>query len=189
MTTGTAASLINLLGFITGLVLYVMLLSMVLTSRPRSNSLTLLTGILGFAWNAGALGGYGLVDLGFMASPFLLAGAFGALCFLPAVVVHSALRAGEKITRFQTMLLAGLAYGMSGTATIMHFHSALTKGAAPSQLALRAVTVGFAAVLIALLVLTRGQQGRGRVLWVVAMAVFAVSALHLSNPDIGQDPW
>ncbi len=189
MTTGTVASLINLLGFITGLVLYVMLLSMVLTARPRSNSLTLLTGILGFAWNAGALGGYGLVDLGFMASPLLLAGAFGALCFLPAVVVHSALRAGEKITGLQNLLLAGLAYGMSGIATLMHFHSAVTKGAAPSQLALRAVTVGFAAVLIALLVLTRGQKGRGRVLWVVAMAVFAVSALHLSNPDFGQDPW
>ena len=48
MTAGTAASLINLLGFITGLVLYVMLLWMVLTSRPGSNRLTLLTGILGF---------------------------------------------------------------------------------------------------------------------------------------------
>ena len=73
MTGGTAASLINLLGFITGLVLYVMLLWMVLTSRPGSNSLTLLTGVLGFAWNAGAFGGYGLVNLGFMASPLLLA--------------------------------------------------------------------------------------------------------------------
>jgi len=189
MTGGTAASLINLLGFITGLVLYVMLLSMVLTSRPGSNSLTLLTGILGFAWNAGAFGGYGLANLGFMASPLLLAGAFGALCFLPAVVVHSALRAGEKITGLQNLLIAGLAYGMSGIATIMHFYSAITRGTAPSKLALRAVTVGFAALLIVLLVLTRGQQGRGRVLWVVAMSVFAVSALHLSNPDFGQDPW
>jgi two-component system, LytTR family, sensor kinase len=189
MTGGTAASLINLLGFITGLVLYVMLLWMVLTSRPGSNSLTLLTGILGFAWNAGAFGGYGLVNLGFMASPLLLAGAFGALCFLPAVVVHSALRAGEKITGPQNLLIAGLAYGMSGIATIMHFHSAITRGTAPSELALRAVTVGFAALLIALLLLTRGQQGRGRVLWVVAMSVFAVSALHLSNPDFGRDPW
>src|SRR5438477_11568268 len=93
MTSGTAATLVNLLGYITGLVLYVMLLWIVLTSRPSSNRLTLLTGILGFAWNAGALGGYGMVNLGFMASPLLLAGAFGDLCFLPAVVVHSALRA------------------------------------------------------------------------------------------------
>jgi signal transduction histidine kinase len=189
MNTGTVAPLINLLGFITGLVLYVMLLSIVLTSRPASNRLTLLTGILGFAWNAGALGGYGMVNLGLMASPLLLAGAFGALCFLPAVVVHSALRAGERTTRLQTVVIAGTGYMMSGVATIMHFDSAITGVGAPSQWALRAITFGFAALLIALLVITWGQQGRGRVLWVVAMSVFAVSALHLSNPDLGQDPW
>jgi two-component system, LytTR family, sensor kinase len=189
MTTATVASLINLLGFITGLVLYVMLLWMVLTSRTASNRLTLLTGILGFAWNAGALSGYGLVNLGFMTSPLLLAGAFSALCFLPAVVVHSALRAGEKTSQSQNLVIAVLAYAMSGIATVMHFHTAITKGAAPSEWALRAVTVGFGTLLIALLVLTRGQQGRGRVLWVVAMSVFAVSAMHLSNPDFGQDPW
>jgi hypothetical protein len=40
MTSGAAASLINLLGFITGLVLYVMLLWMVLTSgRPTADAL------------------------------------------------------------------------------------------------------------------------------------------------------
>src|SRR5262249_31785733 len=172
MSAATAASLINLLGFITGLVLYVMLLWMVLTTRIASNRLTLLTGILGFAWNAGALGGYGLVNLGFMASPFLLAAAFSALCFLPAVVVHSALRAVEKPNKFQNIGITGLAYAMSGIATFMHFHSAITNSVAPSYWALRAVTVGFAALLVILLVVTRGQQGRGRVLWVVAMSVF-----------------
>src|SRR6202043_2228198 len=98
---------------------------------------------------------------------------------LPAVVIHSALRTGEKTTRIQTLLI-GLAYAMSGAATLMHFAAALTTNAAPSQLALRSVTVGFGALLITLLIITRGQQGRGRVLWVVAMSVFAVSALHLS---------
>src|SRR6266850_704701 len=144
MTTGTVASLINLLGFITGLVLYVLLL-----------------------WAA----------------------AFSALCFLPAVVVHSALRAGDKTSRAQNLLIAGLAYAMSGVATLMHFGSAITNGAVPSQFALRGVTIGFVALLIVLLLITRGQTGRGRVLWVVAMSVFAVSALHLSNHEIGQDPW
>jgi signal transduction histidine kinase len=78
---------------------------------------------------------------------------------------------------------------MSGIATIMHFYAAIVMGAPPSQLALRGVTVGFVALLAALLVVTRGQQGRGRVLWVVAMSVFAVSALHLSNHQGGEDPW
>ncbi len=190
MTTNTAASLVNLFGFITGLVLYVMLLWIVLTSRQGSNRLILLTGILGFAWNVGAFGGYGLIGLGFTKStPLVLAAAFGALCFLPAVVIHSALRSGEKITRDQNLLLAGVAYAMSGAATAMHFYSAMTSGVVPSQLALRSVTVGFGALLIALLVITRGQQGRGSVLWVVAMSVFAVSALHLSTHEVAQDPW
>jgi signal transduction histidine kinase len=124
-----------------------------------------------------------------MSAPLILAGAFGALCFLPAVVLHSALRAGDKISRVQNMLIAGVAYAMSGVAAIMHFYSAISTSTAPSQLALRSVTVGFLVLLLAVLVITRGQEGRGRVLWVVAMSVFAVSALHLSNPEVGQDPW
>jgi signal transduction histidine kinase len=190
MITGTAASLVNLLSFITGLVLYVMLLWMAVTSRSGSNRLALLTGSLGFAWNVGAFGGYGLFNLGFRGSaPLILAAAFGALCFLPAVVVHSALRASEKITRTQYWLVAAVAYAMSGIATVVHFYTAFTMGVAPSQWALRAVTIGFGALLVALLVITRGQKERGRVLWVVAMSVFAVSALHLSNHEFGQDPW
>jgi signal transduction histidine kinase len=190
MTTSNAASVVNLLGFITGIVLYVMLLWMVLSSRPGSNRLPLLTGLLGFAWNVGGFGGYGLSDLGFTQSATMfLAAAFGALCFLPAVVIHSALRAGDKVTQRQHLLIAVPAYVMSGIATILHFVAAITTGAVPSELALRGVTVGFAALLIALLVVIRGQEGRGRVLWVVAMSVFAVSALHLSDHQLGEDPW
>src|SRR6185295_15535587 len=47
---------------------------------------------------------------------------------------------------------------------------------------------GFAAVMIALLADTRKTPGSSRALWVVALAVFAVSALHLSNHQ-GTDPW
>ena len=64
MITDTGAPLANLLGFITGIVLYGMLLWMVFTSRRELNRLLLLTGFLGFAWNAGALAGYGLMNLG-----------------------------------------------------------------------------------------------------------------------------
>src|SRR5216117_4166866 len=144
MTTGNAASLVNLLGFITGTVLYVMLLWMVLSYRAASNKLALLTGVLGFAWNVGAFGGYGLFNLGVDApAPLVLAAAFSALCFLPAVVVHSALRAVEKVTQGKILAIVTSAYVMSGLATVLHFYSAMMKGTAPSQLALRAVTVGF----------------------------------------------
>jgi signal transduction histidine kinase len=188
MIISTATSLVNLLGFATGVVLYAMLLWMVLTSRPASNRLALLTGLLGFAWNAGSFSGYGLLNLGFEQSgPLLLAAAFGALCFLPSVVVHSALQATERVTRRQNLLIALPAYAMSGTATIMHFYSAITTGM-PSQFALRGVTVGFGALLVALLIVTRGQENRGHLLWVVAMSIFAVSALHLSYHQGGDDP-
>ena len=190
MTTSTAASLVNLLGFITGIVLYVMLLWMVVTSRPESNRLALLTGLLGFAWNIGAFGGYGLFNLGFgQPSPLVLAAAFSSLCFLPAVVVHSALDTAEKLTRVHFLIIA-FAYALSSAATVLNFYSAAMTGIAPSESALRGVTVGFGILLIALLVVTRRQYKRGHVLWVVAMAVFAVSALHLStNHGPGEDPW
>src|SRR5207237_565934 len=78
---------------------------------------------------------------------------------------------------------------MSGVATLMNFYSAVTTRTAPSQSALIGVTVGFWVLLVALLIVTRSQPKRGRVLSVVAMSVFAVSALHLSSPEISEDPW
>jgi len=189
MTTDTAAPLVNLLGFITGLVLYAMLLWMALTSGRELNRLILLTGFLGFAWNAGALAAYGLTNLGIAwSTPLLLAGAFGALCFLPSAVVHSALAASEKVSRRENLAIWIPAYAMSSIAAAMHVYAALTSGEVPSQFALRGVTVGFAVLIFALLIVTRGQENRGRILWVVAMSVFAVSALHLSEHQ-GSDPW
>src|SRR3989442_13016708 len=96
MIASTAASLVNLLGFITGVVLYVMLLWMVLTARPESNRLALLTGLLGFAWNAGGFGRFRMGNLGFRQSaPVLLAAPFSSVGFLPSAVVHCALLVDE----------------------------------------------------------------------------------------------
>jgi hypothetical protein len=189
MTTSTAASLVNLLGFITGVVLYVMLLWMVVRYRSGANRLALLTGVLGLTWNVGAFTGYGPFNLGFdQPSPPILAFAFGALCFLPAVVVHSALGTVASIGRVESRVIIGTAYTLSTVATTMNFYSAVVGNVVPSQLALRGVTAGFGTLIVALLVVTRGQRDRSRILWVIAMSVFAVSALHLSNHE-GVDPW
>ena len=189
MTTSTAAPLVNLLGFTIGVVLYVMLLWMVLTYRSGPNRLALMTGMLGLTWNIGAFTGYGPFNLGFdQPSPLALAVAYGALIFLPAVVVHSALNTVETIGRLKNRGMIAAGYAMSGIATAMNFYSALVSNVVPSQLALRGVTIGFGALILVLLMVTRGQRGRGRLLWVVAMSVFAVSALHLSNHE-GVDPW
>jgi two-component system LytT family sensor kinase len=202
MTTSAAAALINLLGFVTGSVLYAMLLAMVLggprtTTAVGTNSsqapdrLALLAAVLGLAWNLGAFATIGLHNLGVEHSfPLLVAAAFTALGFLPAVVVHSVLRAGDGIrARPAAWWMTMAAYALSMVASGLHFYQAVTANTAPAHWALHALTIGFSALIIALLIFTRRQPGWRRAGWVVALAVFAVSALHLSHHDGENYPW
>ncbi|HEX3557616.1 MAG TPA: histidine kinase [Pyrinomonadaceae bacterium] len=204
MTSINIAALINLLGFTMGAVLYAMLLAMVLRhpaltsgvaasspSRTRfrvsSNDLLLATAILGLLWNTGALATYGVSDFGF-AEPFpiIVALSFTALGFLPAVVAHAALRrhnAASEPTGARWIKLA--AYGLSTVAGVMHFYAALVARVGPSGTALRVLTVGYVALIVALFAATRSEPGWGRAVWASALAVFAVSALHLSRHNYG----
>jgi two-component system, LytTR family, sensor kinase len=198
MTTPAAAALINLLGYITGSVLYAMLLVMAFRHQGKASSigmsgvgsektdrLPLLTALLGLAWNLGAITAFVMQSFANV-RPFslLMAIAFTALGFLPAVVVHSLLRTGDE-WRHRPLALAMtiMAYGLSVTAWALHFHHAIVWGKAPSQWALRILTFGFAALTIALLFIVRRQSGWQRAVWVAALAVFAVSALHLSHHE------
>jgi two-component system LytT family sensor kinase len=205
MTPNAYATLVNLLGFITGGVLYGMLLVMVLRappetyafgpdlpgSTPPSDRLPLITAILGLAWNVIACVAYGLPGMGIDKSfPLLVALAFSALGFLPAVVVHSVLRTGAPIPRRKGAgFIIFSAYTLSAVTSVMQFTAAITQKAAPSQSALLALTMGFVVLILTLLVLTRRDAGWRRAIWVVALSLFAVSALHLSH-HVGQDyPW
>jgi two-component system, LytTR family, sensor kinase len=194
MTAAAAAALLNLLGYITGLSLYTMLLVMVLRG-PRAASfkpdrLPLLTALLGLAWNLGALLGFGMSNFGGWRSSVLLgAAAFTALGFLPAVVVHSVLRSGDAWRRPMTMGMLIAAYTFSATASALHFYQALARQTTPSHWALHILTAGFSALIIALLAATRGRPGWGGAGWVLALAVFAVSAVHLSHHDGREYPW
>lgn len=201
----TPAVLINLLGFITGAALYGMLLWMVLNQRraPEAelrarrpkDALPLLTAWLGLAWNLGGLTTFGLSPLSHVREvwffPLLVAAAFTALGFLPAVVVHSVLRTGD--TRGKRPVVQGMiitAHGLSTVASLLHFHAALTTGEAPSHWALHLLTGGFAGLIVALLFVTRGQgQTRWPASGIVALAVFAVSAAHLSHHDGAEYSW
>lgn len=179
------AGLVNFLGFVTGAVLYAMLLAMVVRTSGRSTTdrPLLATALLGLLWNMGALVVYGLRDLDLGApSPLLAAAAFTALGFLPAVVVDSALwvwTAGARVRRARLITMA--AYTLSAVTSAMHFYTAFTAGEAPSVAALRALTAGFGLLIVALIALTWHQTGWGRAVWAVALAFFAVSALHLSE--------
>ncbi|HVF28167.1 MAG TPA: histidine kinase [Pyrinomonadaceae bacterium] len=203
MTPINTAALINLLGFTTGVALYAMLLFTVLRrpargmrftdadagTRPRwpENALLLATAALGLVWNVGALASYGAKDFGVAEPhPLLVALSFAALGFLPAVVVHSALQSGDaKIETPGAPLITVAAYGLSAIAAAMHFYAALVTRAGLSNGALRILTIGYVGLIIALFFSTRRQPGWKRAVWASALAVFAVSALHLSQHHYG----
>ena len=191
------SELLNLIGLSAGVALYAMLLVMVLragrtTAAPGSTDPVLLaTAILGLVWNLCALPAYALPKLG-IDGPSLLLTSLGlsALGFLPAVVVHSVLRGQQEDSRqwLVRSLLAG-AYGVSTIAALLHMRSIWNEGPLPSALAMRLLTFTFMAMLVPLAVVSRGQPGARRALWVAALSIFAVSALHLSQVDQGDPSW
>jgi hypothetical protein len=202
------AALINVLGFSTGAALYAMLLAMVLrhpaaASFKRSgstrrfssifatNGLLLTAAGLGLVWNAGALAVYGSRELGLGdLPPFLLAAAYTALGFLPAVMVHAALRGSSGPIGRLPRILIGAAYLLSATAGAMHFRTLAGPAGPPSHTGLRVATFGYLVLLVVAFVTSRRQPGWRRAAWVSGLAFFAVSALHLSqHPDTGAGTW
>jgi two-component system LytT family sensor kinase len=184
MNTLSSAALVNLVGFTTGAALYALLLWMV--ARRSPNKLLLATALLGLAWNVGGLAAYGARDFGFAPSlPLVLTLAYAALGFLPAVVVNLALPAHTR-----ARWLAWTAYALSGAAALSHLRGAWT-GAGPSPWALKGLTAGYVALLAALFWVTRRQKGNRRAAWASALAVFALSALHLSGhgSDAAESWW
>jgi signal transduction histidine kinase len=181
-----AAALINLLGFTVGIALYALLLLMVVRhGRAREKNapdfLLLLTAALGLLWNTGELTALFWKDFGDVpVSPALMAISYSALGFLPSVVVHSAWKNDESGNR-KVGWLTFAAYGLSAFAALLHFQSAIFYRVAPSDSALRVLTFGSLALLGGLLILTIRQKIQNKAIWISALAVFAVSALHLSG--------
>jgi two-component system, LytTR family, sensor kinase len=191
------SELLNLVGLSTGVVLYAMLLAMVVRAghgssvQARFDPLLLATSVLGLLWNLCALPAYGLPKVGIPGPfPFLIAAGFSALGFLPAVVVHSVLR-GERdgIRGGVRRSIAIVAYAVSASAAALHVWSAWTAGTIPSPLGMRLLTYTFVALVVPLFGVTRGQPGARRALWAAALAIFAVSGLHLSQIHRGDASW
>lgn len=182
MNSLNTALLINLLGFSLGIALYALLLAMVLRHRGSSRSgnvdyLLIATACLGLSWNLGELLNFAEKDFGIIViSPFLTASAYAALGFLPSVVVHSS-QADEEKPHWLTFT----AYGLSGLAAVLHFYSAIFLGAAPSDLALQMLTYSSIALAAALIIFNFRQTLEKKAIWVTALLVFAVSALHLTG--------
>src|SRR5919201_6588824 len=191
------AQLLNLVGLSAGVALYTMLLVMVMRGgrapgAPRRwDPLLLVTSVLGLVWNLCALPAYELPRIGLdVPVPVLNAIGLSALGFLPAVVVHSVLRGeGEGITGAATRWLASAAYAVSTIAALLHFALAAAGEPEPSAFGMRLLTYAFVALVIPLGVVTRNQPGSRRTLWAAALAIFAVSALHLGQLHRGDASW
>ena len=195
-STLNIGELLNLVGLSAGIVLYAMLLAMVVRAgrtpvTSPMDPLLLLTSLLGLAWNLCALPAYELPKMGVVGPfPDLVAVGFGALGFLPAVVVHSVLRGERQTVRGAAKrTLAVVAYTVSAIAAALHLHAAWTDALVPSALGMRMLTYTFVALVAPLAIITRGQPGSRRALWAAALAIFAVSALHLSQLHKGDASW
>jgi len=184
MPPHNVAGLVHLVAFLTGAALYGMLFALVLRRRV-ADPLPLLTAILGLIWNLTGLAAFAIRDFaGHEPNAFLTASAYSALGFLPAVVVHSVLRPQSDVRyRRAVATFVFVAYAVSTIAETMMFWGARV-GDVPSSSALRTLTWSYAVLIIPIFVFTRGRRA-----WsVVALAVFAVSALHLSHGE-GHASW
>ena len=187
MIAPNAAEVLNLVGFVTGTALYAMLLALVLRDVPGGGQsrLPLATAVLGLIWNLGELAAYGLPKLGLVTESIALwAISFPSLGLLAAVVVHSVAR--ELPRRF---VLTAIAYGCSAAASVLHLTTVVTGDPEPSSLAFLLLTICYGVIIVALGVMTRAQANGRRVLWVLALALFAVSASHLGRFHGGDDGW
>lgn len=156
----------------------------------RRGRLPLLTGVFGLIWNVGALAsfGVGLANLG-VPVPIVIAVAFAALGCLPAVVVQSLLEGRETAASASFVRLATIAaYGLSVAAGVLHAMAVVDGRPVPSPTALWLLTIGFTVLALLLLVVTRQQPIGRRGVWVVAISIFAVSALHF-NRHVGNESW
>ena len=196
-TTLNIGELLNLVGLTAGVVLYAMLLAMVVRAgrtpgfRFRFDPLLLLTSVLGLVWNLCALPAYELPKMGIEGPfPYLVAVGFGALGFLPAVVVHSVLRGERQAVRGAVKRsLAAVAYAVSAIAAVLHFYAAWTGAPVPATLGMRLLTYTFVGLVVPLAAVKHRQPGARRALWAAALATFAVSALHLSRLHQGEASW
>jgi two-component system, LytTR family, sensor kinase len=200
MTPSHAASLVNITGFIAGTVLYAMLFAMVVGPASRKDApgargsidwLLVLTALLGLIWNVEAFISLGLRDFGVMPLPPLAqAVGLAALGLLPAVVVHSVLRGGvSRLTSPSAVVLVVIAYALGTCAAVIQVASALQGTTVPAVAGLRLLTLGFIALVVPLAITTRRQPGARRALWMIALGVFAVSALHLAQHERLQATW
>jgi two-component system, LytTR family, sensor kinase len=192
MLTPSAPPLLHIVGFLTGIVLYAMLLAMVVRAQPAGDRVTVFTALMGLAWNVGEMCAIACRGLGLLhVELWTTAASYTALGFLGAVVVHSVAR-GPTLTGHARLVrgaIVGLAYAGAGTAGAMQLWAAATGDSLPSSAALTLQTGSVVVLAPVLLAVTGAQATDRRALWMIALAVFAVSAVHLGQFHGANESW
>jgi two-component sensor histidine kinase len=154
--------------------------------RESHAQIPLLAAILGLIWNLGALIAFGWHDLAHREpSAWLTALSYSALGFLPAVVVDASTRSPDHPNR--PGVLALVAYAVSAAATVAQGVAAIT--GTSSRFALLTLTLGYAAVLVAMLLHSWRSGAPQRTVAAASLAAFAASAHHLSHHAARSDSW
>jgi two-component system LytT family sensor kinase len=184
--------LLHVVGYVTGAVLYAMLLVMSLKEHS-GDRLTVGAAILGLTWNVGELLGHGVQALRWSAAePWIAAASFAALGFLPAVVIHSAARTAPDGTLRAPRLAHGvtaLAYLSATAAAGLHLAAAVKGSPVPDSAGLIFLTAALVLLAPPLMLANRSQANARRVTWMTALAVFAVSALHVGSFHGPRETW
>lgn len=178
------SELLHVVGYLTGAALYAMLLGMAVRDAA-GDRLTVSTAVLGLGWNAGELSGHLVRALGWTrAEPWFAAGAFAALGFLAAVVVHSVGRGTHDDAAPRRPLapwLTRVGYAAAAVSGAMHVVAAARGRAVPDTAALLLLTGVLVVLAPALVAATWRRPNASRATWMIALAVFAISALHVGN--------
>src|SRR5437867_1369939 len=194
MSARDLVALVHLVGFATGIALYGMLAVMTWRSARRGAAdaqgrIPLLAAVLGLLWNASALIVFGWHDFGLgELSPWFTALAYSALGFLPAVVVDSATRTPSPQRTSRPGRLALFAYGLSAIGGVLQA-VAVVRGGGVSTAGLLTLTLGYAVVILIFALSARRRRESPKTLAAVALAAFAVSALHLSHHSSANESW
>jgi two-component system LytT family sensor kinase len=191
MLTPGAPQLLHVVGYLTGIALYAMLLAMAVR-QSSSDRVTVSTAILGLGWNVGEICALVFRGVGLhSAERWTAAASYTALGFIAAVVVHSVAWGSAPTDRARWIgrWISWLAYACAGVAGVMQFAAAATEGSLPSSAALVLLTGGLLLLAPALVASTGPQATDRRALWMIALAIFAVSALHLSRFHGANESW
>ncbi len=202
--TNTAVSLLaHPIGFITGAILYAMILVLVLQTPRKSVSrnvnnvlvtplrrLSLWTAVLGLLWNVGGLASFLLPA----AAPewlnhVLQVTALSALGFLPAVVVHAFLQSGRHHVRWNRYVPVAGAYALSAAAAVFNLLAVMPGATVIAVEAMSLLAVGFVVLLAIVLTDTVRQQGWDHHAGMVALAAIAAAAIPFSHHQSGEYVW